>query len=110
MRGIGVDIEEVSRFSKHEYDNKKNLYEKIFTINEINYCLNKHDPYPHFTARFCAKEATIKAIGNKNIELTDIEIILIDDKPTIKSSYINTCFVSLSHTKNYAMAFVIVIN
>jgi|TARA_B110000438_G_scaffold212726_1_gene204883 holo-[acyl-carrier protein] synthase len=110
MRGIGVDIEEISRFSKHEYKNKKKLYEKIFSIDEINYCLNKHDPYPHFTARFCAKEAVIKAIGNKKINLKDIEVVLVDSKPIIKSSHVKTCFVSLSHTKTHAIAFVIVID
>jgi len=30
MHGIGVDIEEISKFSKNEYKRKKKLYEKIF--------------------------------------------------------------------------------
>ena len=65
LQSIGTDIEEVSRFRNKKYSENKSFYKKIFTDDEIDYCLGKIDPYPHFTARFCAKEATIKALKNE---------------------------------------------
>jgi len=77
---IGVDIEDISRFSKLSYTSKKSFYDKIFTKKEIKYCLSKKNPYPHFTVRFCAKEATIKALENSNLSLKEIEIKMKNEK------------------------------
>ena len=104
--GIGVDIEDVSRFSSKKYEQKKSFYTKIFTNQEIDYCLKKRNPYPHFTARFCAKEAAIKALNNKKIRLSDIEIIVKNNRPILNLPKGRKGFVSLSHTEKYAIAFV----
>ena len=104
---IGVDIEDISRFSKLKYERNKNFYKKIFTKNEIEYCIKYKDPYPHFTVRFCAKEAAIKAL-NKKIRLTDIEIKIVNKKPIMKIPIYKQCFVSLSHTNKLAIAFVLI--
>ena len=106
-QSIGVDIEEISRFSKNKYKKRKSFYEKIFTPKEIDYCLSKLNPYPHFTARFCAKEAVLKALQNQKIMLSDIEIIMKDNKPLLKLPNGHCGLVSLSHTEKYAIAFVI---
>ncbi len=108
MTTIGVDIENISRFSKLNYKNRLTFYEKIFTINEIEYCLSKSNPYPHFTARFCAKEATIKALSNKKINIKDIEIIIKNSKPILKILNKISGTVSLSHTNEYAVAVVLI--
>jgi len=105
--GIGVDIEEVTRFSNKKYEKNKLFYEKIFTKQEIKYCLSKIDPYPHFTARFCAKEAAIKALNNKKIKLTEIEIKIENEKPTLQLPKKISGMVSISHTEKYALAVVI---
>jgi len=105
---IGVDIEEISRFSKCKFEEKKHLYEKIFTPKEIQYCLGKSDPYPHFTARFCAKEAVIKALQNNKINLIDIEIEMKNKKPVLKLPGKKHGLISLSHTRLYAIAFVMI--
>jgi len=106
---IGIDIEEVTAFSNRKYEKKKSLYKKIFTPTEINYCLKKSNPYPHFTARFCVKEAAIKAMKNKRFKLTDIEIKIKRGKPILKLPNGERGIVSLSHTKKYATAVVIVL-
>jgi phosphopantetheinyl transferase (holo-ACP synthase) len=58
-------------------------------------------------ARFCAKEATFKAIGNripwKNIEITSLP----SGKPTIDIPH-KRAIVSLSHTNIYATAVVFI--
>jgi len=109
MVTVGVDIEEVSRFSKNPYEKKKKLYEKIFTPEEIKFCLSKSNPYQHFTARFCAKEAAIKALDNEKIELKKIEVKMIKRKPILSIAKKKTGLVSISHTKNYALAVVLIL-
>lgn len=109
IQSVGVDIEEISRFSRNRYENKKPLYNKIFSQDEIKYCLSKKDPYPHFTVRFCAKEATIKALHNKKFSLRDIEIRMINNVPSLDLPTNGRGLVSLSHTKKYAIAFVIIL-
>lgn len=106
--GIGVDIESVNRFRKKPFSKNKAFYERIFTKNEISYCLGKADPYPHFAARFCAKEAAIKALRKKIGDYRTIEIRSIRNKPVIKSKH-GKISISLAHEKNKAIAFAMVV-
>jgi holo-[acyl-carrier protein] synthase len=110
MSNIGVDIENISRFEEKEYRKNLNFYKKIFTAKEIQYCLKKSNPYKHFTARFCAKEAAIKACDKKIWDLTTIEISIMNDKPNIKLPENKIGVVSLSHTDQYAVAIVMILN
>lgn len=106
---IGVDIENTARFKKLDFKQNKNFYEKIFHKNEIKYCLSKPNPYQHFAARFCAKEALIKAAKKKVTDLAAIEVKFANRKPFIvwnKKKYL----LSLAHEKNKAIAFVIIEN
>jgi len=105
---IGTDIEKVSKFREKEFTKNEKFYEKIFTKNEITYCLEKIDPYPHFTARFCAKEATIKAIENNELTLEEIEIKSNNGIPSLKLPKPFSGLISMSHTKEYAIAFVVI--
>ena len=91
----------------NEVDLKDKKFEIFITDDEIDYCLGKIDPYPHFTARFCAKEATIKALKNEKYLLKNIEIKLNNNKPILILPKLISSSVSLSHTGNYAIAFVI---
>ena len=108
--GVGVDIEDVSRFEGKDFDKNKAFYDKIFTEDEISYCLSRGNPAQHFAARFCAKEATIKALGRNDVGLKQIEIINEESVPKIKAREIPnlSAQVSLSHTKTNAIAIVIV--
>ena len=45
--------------------------ERIFTQEELRYCLAKDDPWPSLAARFAAKEAVMKAMG---VGLGDISV------------------------------------
>ena len=103
---VGIDIEEISRFTKLKYEKHRNFYEKIFSQNEIDYCLQKADPYPHFTVRFCAKEAAIKALGDEKIGLKNIEVVMKNKVPSLKISGKQITKVSLSHSQNTAIAIV----
>jgi len=110
ITGVGIDIEKIDRFRKVDYSKNKAFYEKIFTKKEMEHCLEKKDPYPRFTSRFTAKEAFIKASESSIKNLKDIEVLTEDNKPIIKTSVISdkTIHLSLSHTKDMAIAIVII--
>jgi holo-[acyl-carrier protein] synthase len=61
--GIGHDIIEVSRIEQSVMKHQERFYEKLFTDEEIAYCLSKPSPSLHFAGRFAAKEALAKALG-----------------------------------------------
>lgn len=124
IKGIGVDIIEISRLKKitDKWGNK--ALKKIFTDNELKYCNSVKNKFHSLGVRFAAKEAVLKAIGmglDKGISCKDIEIIKLNSgKPEVKlAGKIKNLFrklklshigISLSHSDNFAVAFVIVEN
>ena len=119
---IGCDIESVQTFREHWKKKKTTFFERIFSTQEIDYCTRFKDPSPHFAARFCAKEAVVKAANPKyRLLITDIEVIKDGHgapgiqhwkKPgrrTDKFFKENKIMVSLSHTKDVGMACVLII-
>lgn len=73
--GCGIDIEEISRFNKHYFNNGKlsDLIYDIFTGKEIeNFSLFGREA---FLKGFCFKEAFYKAFNIDNYDWKDIEII-----------------------------------
>lgn len=120
--GSGVDIIEIERVRKTFARWNSSFLRRIFTTREISYCENKRDPYPHYAARFAAKEALIKAMASRSfrrIRLSDIEIVADEgrERPQVKLSgnakelaktlEIDHIFVSISHSKQYAVAHII---
>jgi holo-[acyl-carrier protein] synthase len=119
----GVDIVEISKLKK-VFTHNKDFAMDIFTENERDYCLSKKDPFPHFAARFAAKEAGLKALGigmsGIGIDNTFKEIEIVrspSGKPEIfiggwsekicRKKNIHQFTVSLSHSANYAIATII---
>lgn len=114
--GIGVDIESIKRFKKYTSDKNGAFVKKIYTQKEIDYCFLSKTPEIHLAARFCAKEAIYKAfcsIGKKDLGFQDVEILNNADKVP----YVNflkegleqfSCKLSLSHSKDNALASAIV--
>lgn len=107
---IGVDIEDIERF-KGKSDEFLN---RVFTDVELEYCLKYSKPESHLAARFCAKEAVVKALTAldiENVSYKDIEVFHNEKhcpqirilKPIDK----NVIFqLSLSHDRTKAIAFV----
>jgi holo-[acyl-carrier protein] synthase len=121
--GTGVDIVEIDRLKNKETDNL--FLSKIFTENEISYFLKKTNPTPSLAAHFASKEAFLKALGTgMGYGFSTIDCEIFHDeygKPYYKLSsrvydYIKTKFncekvnvhLSISHDKNYALAFAII--
>lgn len=63
VRGIGVDIVQVSRLLQALERFGHRMENRLFTAGELEYCKRHKDPLPHLAARFAAKEAAFKAIG-----------------------------------------------
>lgn len=117
--GIGVDAEPVASFRRAASSHRERLYTRIFSASELKYCQAFRDPAPHLAARFCAKEAFVKA-GRKvsDIRVTDVEVSRTPDGapfivPRSKRKEVLSLFkgmtahLSLSHTDDLAIAFVI---
>lgn len=105
---IGVDLEEVSRFERLS---QKTL-ERLFTKAELAYCQASKHPAERLAARYGAKEAVFKALPFDTIALKKIEVtkdksgkpaVIVHDKRAAKIMF----KISLSHTKKYAVAYVI---
>jgi holo-[acyl-carrier protein] synthase len=78
VKGIGVDIIEVSRIRQSVETAGDRFLQKIFTPEEIKYCKSKRNMYQHFAARFAAKEAVSKAMStgwDKEFLWKDVEVM-----------------------------------
>ena len=107
--GIGIDISSIKKFKDKPFEKNENFYKKIFSEQEITYCLKFENYYEKFAAKFALKEAVIKSI-NKKIILSEIETSYLDSKPFIEilNSKQNYKFLaSLSHENEIAVAVVI---
>jgi len=121
--GTGVDIVEVFRMKDAVKKWGASFLSKVFTDREIRYCNSRRFSYQHFAARFAAKEAVAKAFGAPRkfpIKWTEIEVLNDGEgKPLIefhddalrlkKLKKIDKVIVSMSHSKNYAVANVILL-
>ncbi len=122
--GAGVDIVEISRIRGAANKWKDKFLNRVFTDSELNYARGKKFLYQHLAARFAAKEAVLKAFGDSSInsmEWKEIEIVNNEDgKPIVRlggvarkqmiKKRVVDIIVSLSHTKNYAVANAILVS
>ncbi len=117
--GIGVDIEKNTRILGLIEKWGDPFLQRVFTPVEIDYCKDKKDSGGSYTARFAAKEAVFKAIGTglrDGYKWTDIEVqndekgkpFLVFFDKTKQTLADKTVFISLSHTKEESIAFVVI--
>ena len=115
----GVDIIEIERVKQSIEDTAGKFCDRIFTQKEIEYCESKKtQKYQHYAARFAAKEAVLKAISQLldskfDIEWKEIEILNNEEgRPYVnllkKGIEINDIDISISHSKEYAVASVVI--
>lgn len=118
--GIGVDIADVRRFEK--WVQKPELAARFFHAAELPLRGTLGAQCRHLAARFAAKEAFSKALGTgiRGFSLKDIWIENDEagkpelrfcgsaEKELRRLCGACTVFVSLSHEKEYAIAFVVI--
>jgi holo-[acyl-carrier protein] synthase len=119
--GTGVDIAEVSRIESSIERFGERFLRRVFTDAEIHYCDSKVNKAERYAARFAAKEAALKAIGTglrSGITWHDVEVTREPGgRPTMTFHGVAAQFaaklgmrrahLSLSHTKEHAIAYVI---
>lgn len=108
--GIGVDIEDIGRFAGLRRAKDGPFLKKIFTAGELDYCFSKKNAAPHLAARFCAKEAVVKALsglGVSGVSYADVEIVSgarSVPRVVLKRNKGVRVAISLSHSKGVAIA------
>jgi holo-[acyl-carrier protein] synthase len=117
VKTVGVDIIETERIAHSIARFGGRFLERVYTDRELTYCNGR---VGSLAARWAAKEAVSKALGTGigDICWQDIEVINDDlQRPTIQLHNaaadlatklgITSLAISLSHTKKYAVAFVV---
>jgi holo-[acyl-carrier protein] synthase len=122
--GVGTDLIEIARIAQSVDRFGDRFLQRIYTAQEIAYCQRKKSSAESLAARFAAKEAAAKALGtgiNHGIGWLDLEVVREPSgKPTLQLSGraakrarqlgVATINLSLTHSKDIAMAFVIMEN
>jgi holo-[acyl-carrier protein] synthase len=122
--GTGIDLAEVPRIAAAIDRFGDRFLHRIFTEAEIRYCDSKANRAERYAARFAAKEAGLKAIGTgwrRGVSWTDVEVgrepggrptILFHGKAAEFAAKLGVkhAALSLTHTKDTAMAQVILEN
>ena len=108
MINTGIDIIEISRFS--DMKNFDAFLKYAYTKKEREYITRKKNPYRTAAAMFAAKEAFSKYLGSgfRGFGLKDVEILHdgIGKPHIIFMNGAARADVSISHSKNYAVAVV----
>ncbi len=121
--GIGTDIVEVSRIEK-KLNTNTYFKQHVYAEKEILYCDAQPNAAMNYSARWAVKEAFLKAFGVTfigNHRLPEIETVHNEHgKPSIElhgntkiqfeQKGYTKIHVSISHTKEYATAYVIIEN
>ena len=118
IAGIGTDIAEVKRFER--WVKNPQLLERFFNEKELSTAKSASAKCQHYAVRFAAKEAFSKALGTgitfnlKEVYITNnsegAPLLNIEGTAlSLMKERLGECkaFVSLSHEKDYAVAFVV---
>jgi holo-[acyl-carrier protein] synthase len=111
--GTGVDIIEIERVAAAYERWGKRFLRKVFTQDEIDYCLKKRYPADSLAARFAAKEAGFKALSQAGIKITLWRSIWVErdevGRPRLATSaeHALKLHLALSHSKGQSIAVVV---
>lgn len=116
---IGVDIIEIERVKK-AVERTPRFLKRVFTSQEVEYCMQKSDPYPSLAVRFAAKEALRKLHPAliRGVRFCDLEVLRDENgRPGVvlhgeaqrrcQAEGIRGIAISLSHSRDQAIATVI---
>lgn len=76
--GIGTEIIECVRIAKMIETHGEQFLERVYTPNEIEYCVRTPNAAQYFATRWAAKEAVMKAMRcrHQGVHWNDIEIVV----------------------------------
>jgi holo-[acyl-carrier protein] synthase len=117
MGSVGIDLLEIERLER-ALARRPRLATRLFTDNELAYAQKRAHPAMHLAARFCAKEAVVKALALEVWNPHDVEIVREGDgAPSVRlsghaatraSELGGTVEISLTHTRGMAGAVAVV--
>jgi holo-[acyl-carrier protein] synthase len=117
MKAVGVDMIEVERVAQSINRYGERFLKRVFTERELAYC---HNRVTSLAVRWAAKEATAKVLGTGigAVSWQEIEVVNgPDQRPALQlhgaaadlaaQLGLSHFAISLSHTQDYAIAFVV---
>lgn len=122
MFHLGTDIIEIDRIKSACLRGKQRFLDRLFSVTEQEYCNRMSNPFPHFAVRFAAKEALLKAAGSDVRGLFKWVELCVDREDSGAPRYaltgkakayflengLKTLSLSLSHSREYALAVALV--
>jgi len=120
--GLGTDLIETGRVEASIARFGERFLERIFSLEEIAYCMRKKNAAESFAARFAAKEAGAKALGtgiSRGVTWREFEVKReASGKPSLHLSGraaelagamgVRRIQLSLTHSREFALAVVVV--
>ena len=113
MGSVGIDLLEIDRLER-ALARRPRLEARLFTDGERAYAARKHRPAMHLAARFCAKEAVVKALALEVWNPHDVEVVnapsgapevRLTGRAAARAAELGgTLAVSLTHTRGMAGA------
>jgi holo-[acyl-carrier protein] synthase len=121
--GIGTDITECLRIARMIERHGELFINRVYTPDEIAYCQSRRQATQHFTGRWAAKEAILKALGTgwrRGISWRDMEIrndalgkplvaVRGGVKEIVEQLGVAKLLVSISHCRTHATAYAVAV-
>jgi holo-[acyl-carrier protein] synthase len=117
MGSVGIDLLEIDRLER-ALARRPGLAARLFTDTELAYARSRARPAMHLAARFCAKEAVVKALALETWNPHDVEVVREGDgAPEVRlSGYAarraselgGSVAISMTHTRGMAGAVAVV--
>jgi len=85
VAGVGIDLLDIARLER-ALERRPRLAERLFTDGERSYAEGKAQPARHLAARFCAKEAVVKALALSYPAFLEIEVVATATAPEVRLS------------------------
>ncbi len=119
--GIGTDITECLRIARMIERHGELFSDRGYTPEEVRYCQSRRQSTQHFTGRWAAKEAVLKALGTgwrRGISWRDVEIrnepggrpvvaLRGGLRDLVQQLGVVELLVSISHCRSHATAYAI---
>ena len=121
--GLGFDATDIPRIRETYVRYGDRFLERVYTPEEIAYCMRHRDPVPSLAARFAAKEAAMKALGtghSRGVLWKDVEVFRHHGPPQLRftggalrhftAMQATRALLTLTHAQTLAMAQVLILS
>jgi holo-[acyl-carrier protein] synthase len=118
--GIGADLIEVNRVARAYERFGERFLERLYAPAERDYCMARADFVRALAGRFAAKEAVVKALSPAaptGLAYRDVAVRADGGRPTVEltgaaaalaaEKGVQDVMVTISHEKDYAVAFAV---